>query len=248
VNKFGGDHLMLKTIEKLVFLSLLFCIQCKTVSGKYALVFGQSYVEAIQHLEKEQGKLEAYFPGADDRLAASAIVFPELIRYSALRDKVETAALKTLYVQYGKQYANFSIGYFQMKPSFAEEVEKAWMNHFPETSIVFDTLQNAENRLKRVERLSKQRGQSLYLFCFYRYMQERLKSIPGLTNEDQIRLLATAYNRGFMLPIEELEKHSRDCIFYTTLWPSHETPRYNYASIALEYYSQQKETLSTKGP
>ena len=229
----------MKNIEKLLLLSLLFLILGKTASCDAALAFGQSYVEAIQHLEKAQNMLVPYFPGAEDRLTASAIVFPELIRYSALRDKVETAALKTLYVQYGKHYANFSIGYFQMKPSFAEELEKAWMTHFPETTIVFDTLQSTKNRLKRVEQLSSQLGQILYLYCFCTLMQNRLNGVPNLTDEDKVRLLATAYNRGFSLTVEELEKHSHDCSFHTAIWPSSETPKYNYANIALEYFRSQ---------
>src|SRR5659263_87768 len=50
---------------------------------------------------------------------AIAVIFPELVRYSALRDKMEITVLKALYINIGDEYANFSIGRFQMKPSFA---------------------------------------------------------------------------------------------------------------------------------
>ena len=53
-----------------------------------------------------------------------AIVFPELIRYSKLQDVIESNDLKVLYVQFGDTYSNFSIGRFQMKPSFCEQLEK----------------------------------------------------------------------------------------------------------------------------
>ena len=53
----------------------------------------------------------------------SCIVFPEMVRYSKYRDFLETKFLEILYIQYGKQYADFSIGKFQMKPSFIEEME-----------------------------------------------------------------------------------------------------------------------------
>jgi hypothetical protein len=53
---------------------------------------------------------------------AVAVIFPELVRYSALRDMIEISLLKTLYVNLGEEYADFSVGPFQMKPSFAEEV------------------------------------------------------------------------------------------------------------------------------
>ena len=55
---------------------------------------------------------------------AIAVVFPELIRYSALRDKIEITLLKSLYIYKGDDYADFSIGQFQMKPSFAELIHK----------------------------------------------------------------------------------------------------------------------------
>jgi len=59
-----------------------------------------------------------------------SIVFPELIRFNAIQDKIETFALQSLYVKYGKDYANFSVGPFQVKPSFAESLEKDFVK-FP---------------------------------------------------------------------------------------------------------------------
>lgn len=228
----------------------MFILMCLLVfraeAGNYRETFDTAWVHAGQMIKESQIHLNNYFPLAGDLLLASAIVFPELIRYSALRDKVETTALKTLYVQYGQQFANFSVGYFQMKPSFAEEVEKAWMNYFPETSIVFDTLQSSDSRLKRVERLSNQRDQVIYLYCFYTLMQDRLKDYPNMDVEYKVCIMATAYNRGFKLSIRELDRFSHDLSFHTAIWPTSETPRYNYASIALEYFQQQNKTSNNQ--
>ena len=58
---------------------------------------------------------------------AVAVVFPELVRYSALMDFMETTAVKALYQQKGVKGADFSIGRFQMKPSFVEDLERQWM-------------------------------------------------------------------------------------------------------------------------
>ena len=55
---------------------------------------------------------------------AIAVVFPEIVRYSAIRDKIEITLLKALYINLGEDYADFSIGQFQMKPSFAEALHK----------------------------------------------------------------------------------------------------------------------------
>ena len=57
---------------------------------------------------------------------ALAVVFPEIVRYSDLEDLIQIRALKVLYVQYGRKYADFSVGHFQMKPSFIEQLEADW--------------------------------------------------------------------------------------------------------------------------
>ncbi len=59
----------------------------------------------------------------EERWGAISIVLPELIRWNALQDIMETTALELLYVEKGKDGADFSIGYFQMKPSFIENLE-----------------------------------------------------------------------------------------------------------------------------
>ena len=53
-----------------------------------------------------------------------AIVAPEITQYSYLKNKIETYSLKVLYVQYGLAYSDFSVGFFQIKPSFVELLEK----------------------------------------------------------------------------------------------------------------------------
>ena len=58
-----------------------------------------------------------------DAAFMQAIVFPELMLYNSVKDDIESESLRVLYVQFGKAYADFSVGPFQMKPSFAEEVE-----------------------------------------------------------------------------------------------------------------------------
>ena len=42
-----------------------------------------------------------------------SVVFPELVRYSALRDKMEITLLKALYINVGRDYANFSLAIFR---------------------------------------------------------------------------------------------------------------------------------------
>ena len=110
----------------------MLCILFLTGSGtafsvSYPKEFGDDWTSAVQFIDAHHTAWKPLFEefGVDARLA-EAIVFPELIRYSRWQDEIETAAVNGLYVLQGTSGANFSIGRFQMKPSFAEEVEAAW--------------------------------------------------------------------------------------------------------------------------
>ncbi|HMR44504.1 MAG TPA: hypothetical protein PKC40_11755, partial [Saprospiraceae bacterium] len=52
-----------------------------------------------------------------------AVVFPEMIRYNLVKDFFETSALELIYANLGSREVDFSIGIFQMKPSFIEKLE-----------------------------------------------------------------------------------------------------------------------------
>ena len=88
-------------------------------------VFGSDYTWAVNWLQQNKAVIQK---NADQfNIPAKelmAIVFPELIRYNTVFDAIEINSLKYLYVSEGKDYADFSVGYFQMKPSFAEMVEQ----------------------------------------------------------------------------------------------------------------------------
>lgn len=90
-------------------------------------IFGNNYEKAISFIEQEKAipkKIESYGLPTKEVVA---VIFPELIRYNSIQDKMETFALESLYVKYATDYANFSIGVFQMKPSFAEQIEKDYL-------------------------------------------------------------------------------------------------------------------------
>jgi hypothetical protein len=179
--------------------------------------------------------LKTFHTEEDARMAA-AIVFPELIRYNALRDKIETGALRALYVQYGARYANFSIGPFQMKPDFAEKVETEWDRTNLPLCMFPDTLQDGEKRSIRVTRLSTVQGQMTYLLMFYQLMEKRFAQHVFHGKEEKIRIYATAYNAGFGLPYHELYELSQKKQFHTSLFKSNTTQLYAYCDIAIDYY------------
>ncbi len=140
-------------------------------SVNYPKVFGSDWTEAERYVREhhEEWKKEFDLFGVDSRMA-EAIVFPELIRYSRWKDEIEKAAVNGLYVKKGRDGADFSVGRFQMKPSFAEDVERAWnaSSLAQEYGFSFNMADNAEARRSRVRRLGTEEGQCRYLAIFIR--------------------------------------------------------------------------------
>ena len=97
-----------------------------------------------------------------------AVVFPELSRYSYIRDVAETSALELFYIISGR--SNFSIGKFQMKPSFALMIERdahaCCRLAYPE---LFQTgASDKEDRILRIARLTNHLRQVEYFAVFLR--------------------------------------------------------------------------------
>ena len=169
-------------------------------SVNYPKVFGSDWTDAERYVieRHEAWKKEFDVFGVDARLA-EAVVFPELIRYSFWKDEIEKVAVNGLYVKKGRDGADFSVGRFQMKPSFAEKVERTW-NSSPlaqEYGFSFNIADNVEARRSRVLRLGTEEGQCRYLAIFIRLQELRLPQLAKVSRKQKVRLLATAYNRSF---------------------------------------------------
>jgi len=206
----------------------------------YDVHFGEDYIFAEQFIREYTSHLDFYFPDDSDRQLASAVVFPELIRYNALRDIIEISVLKALYIQYGSHYANFSVGPFQIKPSFAEKMEARW--HKKERALgdngALTALpgQDPESRTARLERLAGPVGQIIYLKMFFLMMNDRFAGHEFQSVEDKIRIYATAYNAGMDLSTERLHELSGLKQFHTGLFERSGTVYYNYSDIAVFYF------------
>jgi len=191
---------------------------------------------------------------------AEAVVFPEIVRYSRIQDKAETAAVYGLYVANGSSALNFSIGRFQMKPSFAEKLEKRWMKtkYAKKYETYFDTSDNKFARKARINRLTDNFWQCVYLSIFLKllYLDYGSNDANGRKIQDgiecqplrqQIVIAATAYNRGceWSKPgcgkISEIRKHSKTKHFHTAIIPTNTTRRYVYCDIALEHWKSIKK-------
>ena len=219
---------------------LLLVMSSATVfSANYPKIFGNDWTSAINYVKEHHDEWSREFEQFDvDPRLAVAIVFPELIRYSMWQDEIERAAVNGLYVSKGTDGANFSIGRFQMKPSFAEEIEQEWNRSSlsKEYGFVFNLQQNNEARRSRIRRLSNMQGQCRYLAIFIRLLQQRHPQLEQLSEKEQVCFLATAYNRSFTASFQQIKKIQHERHFHTDVIKTHSTCLYCYADIAFVAY------------
>lgn len=205
------------------------------VETDYQKVFGDRYTRAVNWLNKNEALFNEYatafnIPGKE----LKAIVFPELIRYNSMMNALEVESLKFLYVREGKEYADFSVGYFQMKPSFAEMVEQDAMNVLPEryrelSGWRLSSRDTEYSRKARVNRLSNVHHQLIYLCAFYKICENRFRKRRFNSIEERLKLFATCYNAGYKRDEQSLFSYLSKKHFY----------HYNYASVSAFYYLQQ---------
>lgn len=168
-----------------------------------------------------------------------SIIFPELIRYSALRDKMEISLLKTLYVNLGEDYADFSIGVFQMKPSFAENIRHESTAFLGRRSgIVFknpsDYSDIKDFRKSIIRDLEDPEGQVAYLISFIRICEKKFNMFR-LNELTRIKFLATAYNFSIDKTALQIASMADKKFFSTKLL---KTETYAYADVSIFWFNQ----------
>jgi hypothetical protein len=205
--------------------------------------FEERIREADIFLEKKQeviGKAARTFkvPAAE----AVAIGFPELIRYQLVKDLFETTALELLYADLGSREVDFSIGPFQMKPSFVEDLENAiqdcssvfpdlqWVAFYEETNV-------KKQREIRLDRMQTFEWQLNYLFSFYRLASKCFEDEVFCRKSDQIAFFASAYNLGFKAERTTIRKWISNEIF--PYGKKYNGPQLSYAKLAVRYYQEQ---------
>ncbi len=196
--------------------------------------------EAERLADGHRGGWKEVFESLDvDTDECEAVIFPELMRYGRVRDGIEYGVLLAPYIKRGVEGADFSVGMFQMKPSFAEQVEQAWMRSGlrHEYGLYFVLEDSEDVRRKRVERLGDERWQCVYLAVFVRLMMEREPSLLRMTSEERVGILATAYNYSFTAPMEELRRRMEQKTFHLDFIKSKNTVCYSYASLAVTRFT-----------
>lgn len=209
-------------------------------SFDYKEIFGEDWNKAVTFEKENRIWIEPLL--AENNISyplAISIIFPELVRYSALRDKIEVTLLKTLYVNLGEDYADFSIGQFQMKPSFAEMIrEKATDVPGLKSGIRFKSKSDFDDikdfRKSIVSDLEDPKGQINYLIAFIKICENNFNTkCKDILSE--IKFLATAYNSGIDKKESEIESMIEKKFFNTKLI---KTENYSYADVSLFWYKQ----------
>ncbi len=198
----------------------------------YPQIFGDKYTEAENYLINQHWISDSLIANGLSPDFAKAIVFPEVIRYSVIKDKLELQGLFTLYVQYGERYSDFSVGHFQMKPSFAWQLERDVLNcnsRYKSRDII-DTADTPAARLARVKRLNSAIWQVQYLVWFVQIMDQRYGSDFNNDLCCKLRFYAAAYNVGYNKPEEAIRKAMKRNTFHTALFSGYNF--FNYSDIA----------------
>ncbi|MDX9946603.1 MAG: hypothetical protein RBS38_04490 [Bacteroidales bacterium] len=232
-----------KISSRLIFLLLFFpatggtTFQCPLPEDDYKKIFGNDWDKAEEFVKDNEEWMKRLSEILDISYPeAVSVVFPELVRYSALRDRIEVALLQTLYINLGEEYADFSIGYLQMKPSFAAAVHGnshllrgKLKNQFRKSK---ETDNPREFRKTIVEDMQKPRMQFIYLAAFIKICESRF-SLSDLDEEQRIGFLSTAYNYSFLKSQDQINAMTGSRYFTTGT----DNDRYfSYSDISLYWY------------
>jgi hypothetical protein len=238
---------LFKTLIRKIFVVIVVIagnfVITRAQSVNYEVLFGDDWKKAQSFIEESREWMEpALQKNNIPYPLAIAIVFPELVRYSALRDKMEITLLKALYVNIGQDYANFSVGQFQMKPSFAEIIREESHTVLGRKSKIafrevseFDDIKNFRKSI--VSDLEDPETEFNYLIAFLKIAQKKFKT----NRKDEIsrlKFLATAYNFGIDKSAAQIEAMINKKFFNTKLF---KTENYCYQDVAVFWYEQYKK-------
>ena len=222
----GACALLLYALRQMIA-SFICALSCYFSAFQVESLEAMNYIAS--HRDEINTSLENLKP--EERNIALAIVAPELSQYSTVYDFMELSTLYALYVSTGS--GNFSVGPFQMKPSFAEELEN-YINANIQSAHTFSSLtpngSEKEQRRKRLNRLSTLEGELEYLALFIEAVRRQTADIIFSDDIEKLRYWATLYNSGLSLTPENVKKAQAKKLF----------PRFNksfnYADVAVEFY------------
>ena len=224
-------------VAKICLLINLICLFLHTahsqINTKYFDYFPKECKQALDFY-KTNRKL---FDEAATRCQSSpeflfSIVAPEVANYSSLADKFETATVEQFYVELGNQYANFSIGAFQMKPSFVEQLEQLAITYNCFKFIAYYKVNGLkETRKERVQRIKNLQWQMDYLSAFY-YFSEKKQPNQFQDVTKKLQFFAIVYNVGLNFNPLDIAKWETFEAFPKGIG----NRKFNYSKISIEFY------------
>jgi len=225
-------------------------------SPDYKKIFGTDYDTATLFVKQNKQLIAMSCTRYNtDTAEVISTVFPELIRYSMVRDYFETKALEVVYIDYGSDYADFSIGRFQMKPSFVEKLEAYIRNTSGLDNPLLVQICTYPSELptlirkQRIERLRSLDWQLKYINCFYIVVTNKFANNHWLSNIDKLRFIATAYNTGFEKSFDDINKCMQAKLFPFGKVPvgaSTYVTQYPYCDVAAFFYSHHYPQIFSK--
>jgi hypothetical protein len=215
------------------------CIICTAINGQgeaYVALYPSDCRKARDFYAEHKSLFEAAAQAAGFTAQfLFGIVAPELTQYSYLQNRLETYSLRVFYVQNGKSYSDFSIGCFQMKPSFIEQLEEYVSSdsllRVKYSQYLFASPETRAARVERINRLNTAEWQIKYLAVFCEMVRKRFGNPVFATEEDKLRFYASAYNCGFLKP----EQHIRE-MMQKAMFPHFSKQKFRYADISLHLY------------
>ncbi len=176
-----------------------------------------------------------------------SIAAPEYIRYRELSNLMEVQALRLMYAELGSEQVDFSVGYFQMKPSFIETLEVAirkdevLQTEFAEL-IGFYSSDATGIRQERIDRILDVKYCIRYLQAFEALAWKNYAiELEGLTIQQSLHFMATAYNLGLDQPGKVIKKYQSKQNFPHG---SHYTGnQHAFGDLSVRIYSQLNKLL-----
>lgn len=214
-----------------------FFISCIFSSVSFFSVYRTEAKGAIGYFNNhpEIEEILGNYLSAENVIRAKSIVAPEVAMYSRMGNILEYSALNMLYIQFGT--ADYSIGTFQMKPSFAELIERRVKTRKLASKYKLLRIYGKNSKMKRkirLDRLMSVRWQCIYLSAFVDIVSDITKdSIVNV--DDELKYWATYYNSGI-----ELNKVNMLRCMERKLFPKRN--QFNYSEVAKEFYGYFKGT------
>lgn len=233
--KYYSRSLLLITTAILLYLVFAFA------KRQYANTdFGEEFYAKAGEAKKKLDRLDTSFALCaricnSQNVLLKAIVFPEVMRYSEWKDDIETESLRVLYVQFGKEYADFSVGIFQMKPSFVEQLEQEARLLLPadiynELQLNYKTGDEQNIRQQRIDRLRDADWQLVYLTAFVALCNHLYKGRYFSSELERLQWYATVYNAGLNRSDEYIAKKiSQEQFYFIQGMPG---KKFRYAALA----------------